>query len=115
MGPAEKMNFVKWLLLRIKRTLIGDGRWQWIEEYRRLIIREKPISIIVTILGGLVWFMVCAFLTLWLVNDKETIFSIMQGVVLSVPAFYIYNWLAALYEIYDTERMATWERLKDQS
>lgn len=107
------MNFVKWLLLRIKRSLIGDGRWQWIEEYRRLIIREKPISIIVTVFGGALWFLVCALLCLWLVDTKETVFLIMRGVVLSVPAFYIYNWLAALYEIYDTERMATWDRLKE--
>ena len=107
------MNFIKWLLQRIKRTLIGDGGWQWVSEYRRLILREKTISILVTVFGGFVWFLVCGSLTLWLANDKETVFLVMRGVLLSVPAFYIYNWLAALYEIYDTERMATWDRLKE--
>ena len=107
------MNFAKWLLLRIKRTLIGDGRWEWVNEYRRLILREKPISILVTIFGGLMWFLVCGILTLWLVDDRVTGFLIMRGVLFSVPAFYIYNWLAALYEIYDAERMATWDRLKE--
>ena len=107
------MNFVLWLLKRIKRTLIGDGRWEWVDEYRRLILREKPISILVTIFGGLMWFLVCGILTLWLVDDKEIGFLIMRCVLLSVPAFYIYNWLAALYEIYNTERMATWDILKE--
>lgn len=107
------MNFIVWLLQRIKRSLIGDGQWQWISDYRRFILREKPVSILVTIFGGLMWFLVCGILTLWLVDDKEIGYLIMRGVLFSVPAFYIYNWLAALYEVYDTERMATWNTLKD--
>lgn len=107
------MNFILWLLQRIKRSLIGDGQWRWISDYRRLILREKPVSILVTLLGGFMWFMICGLLTIWLVDDKELGFSIMRSVLLSVPAFYIYNWIAALYEVYDTERMATWNTLKD--
>lgn len=107
------MNFVKWLLLRIKRTLIGDGQWEWISDYRRLILREKPISFLVTVFGGLLWFMFNALLVIWLVDDKELGGNLMKGILLSVPLFYVYNWIAALYEIYDTERIATWERLKE--
>lgn len=106
------MNFAKWILLRIKRTLFGDGNWQWVYEYRRLIIKSKVESVLVTIFGGLVFWlfmMVPAFLFL---PSREEISLCMQTILLLVPTFYIYNWLAALYEIYDTERMATWERLK---
>lgn len=107
------MNFALWILNRIKRTLIGDGQWEWISEYRRLILREKPISFLVTVFGGLLWFMFNALLVIWLVDDRELGGNLMKGILLSVPLFYVYNWLAALYEIYDTERMATWERLKE--
>lgn len=108
------MNFILWLLARIKKTLIGDGPWEWISEYRRLILREKPFSILLTFLGGLLWFLACGLLTVWLVEDKQIGGHIMQGVIISIPAFYIYNWLAALYEVYDAERMATWHTLQDR-
>jgi hypothetical protein len=106
------MNFIKWLLSRIKRTLLGEGQWQWIYEYRRLIIRSKVESILVTIFGGLVWFIVMFGLGALFLPSREALQTHMELTLLSIPAFYIYNWLGALYEIYDAERMATWDQLK---
>ena len=113
MGPVEKMNFAKWLLLRIKRTLIGDGQWRWLLDYRSLILRNKLESVLVTFFAGLCWFVMMGVFSLLLLPTKEAIVTTMQFTLASIPAFYIYNWLVALYEIYDAERMATWDRLKE--
>ena len=107
------MNFIKWLLARIKRTLLGENQWQWVYEYRRLIIKSKLESVLVTIFGGLLYCLVMSVLGFLFSNSKEEVGIWVQTAILSVPAFYIYNWLAALYNIYDAERMATWERLKE--
>lgn len=106
------MYFAQWLLKRINKHLFNN--WEWVRKYRRFIIEEKPISILLTILCGLLWFMICGILTIWLVDDKQLGSDIMKGVIVSVPLFFIYNWLMALYEIFDTERMASWEYLKNK-
>jgi len=107
------MNFTIWILNRIKQSLLGGEQWEWVSDYRRLILRSKVESILITVFGGLVWFVLCGGVCLALVDTRETFFFVMQCVILSVPAFYMTNWIAALYEIYDAERMATWDRLKD--
>ena len=107
------MNFIKWLLARIKRTLLGENQWQWVYEYRRLIIKSKLESVLVTIFGGFVFWLVASTLGFLFANSREELGIWMKVAALSIPAFYIYNWLAALYNIYDAERMATWERLKE--
>ena len=111
MGLVEKMKFIPWLLKRINRHLFNN--WEWIEKYREFIIDQKGLSIVLTLFGGLAWFIISALFVIWLVDDKQLGTEIMQGVILSVPLFYVYNWVAALYQIYDNERMATWERLKE--
>ena len=115
MGPVEKMNFAKWLLARTARTLKITGRWDWIEKYRSMIIREKFLSVIATIVGGLVCFIfVGAFCIIFIdETQKQLARDILLTTMYAIPAFYIYNWIAALYEIYDAERIATWDRLKE--
>ncbi len=107
------MNFTIWILQRIKQSLFSGERWDWISDYRRMILRSKVESILVTVFGGLVWFVLCGVVCLALVDARETFFFAMQCAILSVPSFYVFHWLSALYEIYDAERMATWDRLKD--
>lgn len=109
------MNFTKWLLSRIKRTLIGDGQWEWIEKYRSMIIQEKAFSVVATFFGGMLCFVfVGVFCMMFFeVTQKQLVKDILVTTLYAIPAFYIYNWIAALYEIYDTERMAAWDRLKE--
>jgi hypothetical protein len=108
------MNFVKWLLRRISKSLIGTGKWQWVQDYRRLIMFDKPMSLLATFGCGLVWFLASGTACILFLPDRDSIGLAFQCILLSIPMFYIYNWLAALYEIYDAERMATWDRLKEQ-
>lgn len=107
------MNFITWLLARMKRKLIGDGQWDWVYKYRRLILEEKIGSIIVTVLGGALWTLFGGCIMMMFMEPNETSLILFKGIIISVPVFYVYNWIAALYELYDTERMATWNRLKE--
>lgn len=107
------MNFITWLLKRIKTNLIGNGTWRWVEDYRNMILRSKLESFFVTILGGLLWLLVIFAVSTFLSLSREMIQDLGLYALISVPVFYIYNWLMALYDIYDTERMATWNTLKE--
>ncbi len=107
------MNFITWLLKRIKKNLVGNGTWQWLEDYRYLILRSKVESFFVTLLAGLMWVLVVFLVSASLSDERELVRNAMIYAIASVPVFYIYNWLMALYDIYDTERMATWNTLKE--
>ena len=106
------MNFTIWILNRIKTSITPDRPWHWLYEYRRLIMKDKFYSIMTTIFAGLLWFMVAFCLSMYFLEERDDIFFALRTAIYMVPAFYVYNWLAALYEIYDKERMATWEALK---
>mgnify|MGYP003343196994 CR=1 FL=1 len=107
------MNFAKWILRRIVSTIVGKGQWGWIQDYRNLILRDKPFSILATIGCGLVWFLLGAVPSVLLLPDRESIGVAFQCLLYSIPAFYIYNWLAALHEIYQAEVMRTFNTLKE--
>lgn len=107
------MNFAKWLLKRVANTLNVSKQWQWIRDYRSLILRDKPMSILATVGCGLVWFILGAVPSILLLPDAESIGIAFQCILYSIPAFYIYNWLAALHEIYREEVMQTFNTLKD--
>ena len=103
------MYFVSWLLKRASKRMFND--WEWIRKYREFIIDEKAVSIVLTVLLGALWFIVMSVIAVWISDGRPPQYVLY--VILSVPPlFYIYNWLVALYEIYDRERMATWEELK---
>jgi hypothetical protein len=106
------MYFVNWLLQRLKRNLFGNGRWRWIGDYRNMIIREKPMSILVTIMGGIVFTLFAMLCVLFWFQTKTEFFNMFHIVICIPPAFWFYNWIMALYEIFDAERMATWEAVK---
>lgn len=110
------MNFTIWILNRIKTSVldvlhIGHGQWKWIQAYRQHILRDKLFSILITIFGGLVWFMFSFVAAITLIEERENIFFALRVALLAIPAFYIYNWLAALHEIYRAEIMKTWDAL----
>lgn len=105
------MKFAVWILRRIRTTVFG-GTDGWIKTYREMIIEEKFPSIILTVLFGAIWMMFAGLMAIWLVDDRETGLNVLRGAFLCVPAFYIYNWLAALYVIYTKEKLKTWEALQ---
>jgi hypothetical protein len=107
------MNFAKWILKRMHRKMFG-GEWGWLYKYREFIQEEMPLSILLTVLIGALWTLVLGIAFANFIDDRNTLLIVMKCVISCPPLFFIYNWLAALYEIYDAERMATWDRLKEQ-
>ena len=104
------MYFAEWLLKRFMRRM--GSTWEWIEEYRKLILEMTGIAIVLTVLGGAVWFIVASLVAISFIETTPPTY--MLYLILSVPPlFFIYNWLMALYAIFDQERMKTWELLKE--
>ena len=108
------MNFAKWLLRRIQTSLFGR-QWNWIERYRELIMEEKAVSVVVTLLGTAFWAIASIPFMLWINSgDRIPIEWLLYSV--SIPVmFYLYNWIAALYMVYCHEREQVWNVLKDQA
>ena len=102
------MNFVIWLFRRIK-----NYRSDWVESYRRLILEETFLSIVFTLILGIVLYIlpVC-FLLIPYVDRTSTATTIIWCLVGSVIVFYVYHWLMALHEVYEEEKLKTWEALK---
>lgn len=104
------MNFAQWLFNRAFGKVLG--RWGWIQKYREIIMEVWPLAFIMTTLIGALWFISFnIFVMMGILNitpTKETMYA-----TAAVPyLFFVYNWIMALYEIYDTERMATWDAVK---
>lgn len=108
------MNFVIWILNRLKQYVVNatSGQWEWVHQYRRLILNDKGFSLMVTTFFGLLWMGIAFVCSIIMLDDRKEIFLAMKAAWLAIPAFYCYNWLAALYSIYDRERTETWEALK---
>ena len=103
------MNFAQWLLKRAIRKMFGD--WQWVYEYRKMIRDLWPLAFILTTLAGALFFIGVNLFVMFAFDVHLTRDGLYA--VAAVPyLFFVYNWLAGLYEIYDTERMATWDAVK---
>ena len=102
------MNFVIWFFKRIKNSQLD-----WVEGYRRLILEETFLSIVFTLILGIVLYIlpVC-FLLIPYVDRAGTATTIIWCLVVSVILFYVYHWIMALREIYEEEKLKTWEELK---
>jgi hypothetical protein len=105
------MNFAKWLLKRIHRKMFG-GEWAWLFKYRELIQEEIPLAILITVLLGVAWTLAMSLVMIYFIDDRETLLIVMRCVMLCPPLFFVYNWLYTLYEIYNNERMATWDAVR---
>lgn len=108
------MNFVIWILNRIKKSLTPTRPKRWLQQYQDLIMRDKFFSIMITLFGGLIWFMIAFCLSMYFLEERSDIFFALRTAIYMIPVFYVCNWLVALYEIYDLERMATWDALKKE-
>ena len=105
------MYFAKWLFNRWFSRL--SSKWVWIENYRLLIMEEPGFALIFTLIGGTVWVIFAGLAVCFALNDLPQR-PVVYLIVSVPPLFFIYNWLSALYEIYDQERMKTWELLKEK-
>ena len=106
------MNFTVWLLKRLKRKLTVTAPFRFIEGYRRFIQEEFIGAMVITLLLGVAQFIFGAIICAWIWESKPPMY--MFYILLANPViFFVYNWLVSLYDIYDTERMATWHRLKE--
>ena len=103
------MYFLRWLLKRMFTTL--SGPFEWVIEYRKLIIDIPFLAILVTCLVGALWFIGAGLFIIWLLGNRppEYLFYLILAVP---PLFFIYNWLMVMYAIYDRERQQTFDALK---
>jgi TM2 domain-containing membrane protein YozV len=107
------MNFIIWLLKRVKRKIFGvPGSPTLCSKYRDFMRDEFFGALILTVLFGFLQFMVGGILAVWICDSRPP--QLVFYVLLANPViFFFYNWLTVLYEVYDAERMATWHRLKE--
>ena len=101
------MNFITWIFRRIKLS-----QSDWVQGYHRLILEETFLSIVFTLICGLLLYIVpVAFLLIPYVDREVTAVTIIWGLVASVVLFYVYHWIMALHEVYLLERQKTWDAL----
>lgn len=104
------MYFAEWLLKRMNKHLFNN--WEWVRKYREIIIDEKAMSIILTLLLGLMWVIFSTAIACLVLGTRPS--DELLYLIFSIPPlFYIYNWIMALYEIFDRERRETWAVLKE--
>ena len=102
------MNFITWIFRRIK-----NSQSDWVEGYRRMILEETFLSIMFTLLCAIFLYIIpVGFLLIPYVDRADTVVTITWGLVGSVIVFYVYHWLMALHEVYEEEKLRTWEALK---
>lgn len=107
------MNFGIWLLKRMKRKLFGvPGSRTFCSKFRDFMRDEFFGAAVLTFLFGCLQFFIGAILTAWICDGRPpqwVFFILLANPIL----FFFYNWLMLLYSYYDSERMATWNRLKE--
>ena len=107
------MNFIIWLLKRMKRKIFGlPGSPTFCSKYRDFMENEFFGAFMLTMLVGALQFVIGGIITVWICDGRPPMWTFYM--LLANPViFFVYNWLMLLYSYYDNERMATWERLKE--
>ena len=100
------MNFITWIFKRIK-----NSQSDWAQGYRRLILQETVLSIVLTLACGALYILLVGWLLIPFIDRTDTFAKTMWGLVASVVMFYVYHWLRALHEVYLLERQKTWDAL----
>jgi hypothetical protein len=109
-GVKTIMNFITWLFKRIKNSM-AENQFEWVRGYRRMILQETILSIVLTLAGGILYNLLVGFLLIPYIDRAETALKIIWGLVASVAVFYVYHWIMALHEVYLLERQKTWDAL----
>jgi hypothetical protein len=104
------MNFLTWLFNRIKDSMFNN-QFEWVEDYRRMILREKVLSIVLTFLCGALYILLVGWLLIPFIDRADTFANTIWGLAGSVVVFYVYHWIMALHEVYLLERQKTWDAL----
>jgi uncharacterized membrane protein (DUF485 family) len=104
------MNFITWIFRRIKNSIFGI-QFDWVQDYRRMILREKILSIVLTLVFGSLYIIFAGWLLIPFIDHTDTFKMTVWGLVGSVAVFYAYHWLMALHEVYLLERQKTWDAL----
>ena len=104
------MNFLTWLFKRIKDSMFGI-QFGWIKHYRRMILREKFLSILLTFACGALFNLLVVLLLIPFIDRADTFANTIWVVAGSVVMFYVYHWIMALHEVYLLERQKTWDAL----
>ena len=105
------MNFLTWLFNRIKDSMFNN-QFEWVEDYRRMILREKVLSIVLTLVCGALYILLVGWLLIPFIDRADTFANTILGLAGSVAMFYVYHWIMALHEVYEKEKQKTWEALK---
>ena len=100
------MNFITWIFKRIK-----NSQSDWAQGYRRLILQETVLSIVLTLACGALYILLVGWLLIPFIDRTDTFAKTMWGLAGSVAVFYVYHWLMALHEVYLLERQKTWNAL----
>ena len=104
------MNFITWIFKRIKDSMFND-QFEWIKNYRRMILQETVLSIVLTLACGALYILLVGWLLIPFIDRTDTFAKTMWGLVASLVMFYVYHWLRALHEVYLLERQKTWDAL----
>ena len=104
------MNFITWLFKRIKNSM-AENQFEWVKNYRRMILQEKVLSIVLTFVCGCLYVIFVGWLLIPFIDRAETAAKIIYGLIGSVAIFYVYHWIMALHEVYLLERQKTWDAL----
>ena len=83
----------------------------WIKDYRRMILQEKFLSILITLVGGALYNLLVVLLLIPFSDRADTVVNTIWGLTGSVAMFYVYHWIMALHEVYLLERQKTWNAL----
>lgn len=105
------MNFITWLFKRIKDSMV-DNQSHWVRGYRRCILQEKFLSIVLTLACGALYILLVGWLLIPFIDRADTFANTIWGLAGSVAMFYVYHWIMALHEVYEKEKQKTWEALK---
>jgi len=79
-----------------------------------MILKDKAVSIVATTLVGAIFVGSAVLGALASGATREVVSTVADTVAMFVPIFYVYHWIAALYDVYTNEKMATWNTLKNK-
>jgi uncharacterized membrane protein (DUF485 family) len=88
-----------------------NDQCEWIQNYRRMILQEKVLSIVLTLLCGALYILFVGFLLIPYIDRADTFANTVWGLAGSVVMFYVYHWIMALHEVYQLERQKIWNEL----
>jgi uncharacterized membrane protein (DUF485 family) len=109
-GIETIMNFITWIFRRIKDSMV-DNQFEWVKDYRRMILQEKTLSMVLTLVFGSLYIIFVGWLLIPFIDRTDTFRMAIWGLAGSVILFYVYHWLMALHEVYLLERQKTWDAL----